>query len=387
MTRKITFTKKKLEGLPLPDGQGRAEYYDDQVHNLMVRVSSSGILTFYVRRKVDGISRRILIGRFPDLSIDQARKKAGDILHAIANKTVDFSSGVKDIEPRVYTVMELFDLYMESYAKDRCTRYNDMRKDFHRYINDWRNRNHASITSIDVQNRLNHVRNKNGPSAANHLLILMRAAMNWNLKNGTITSNPWAGVKQYKVQARERFLRPDEMEAFFVALNKQDESIRDYVLISLYTGARRSNVLSMRWDQVDLDLAVWRIPLTKNKESQFIPLTSSAVELLKRRSDSRKGPWVFPGRSNEAHLVEPKRPWYKLLNDAKIEDLRIHDLRRTLASYMAMDNQSLQIIGKALGHKSVASTQIYSRLMNDPVRKAMESAQEQIRMLGKFETS
>jgi integrase len=69
---------------------------------------------------------------------------------------------------------------------------------------------------------------------------------------------------------------------------------------------------------------------------------------------------------------------------AKIEDLRLHDLRRTLASYMAMDNQSLQIIGKALGHKSVASTQIYSRLMNDPVRKAMESAQEQIKLLGNF---
>jgi len=384
MPKKITFTKKKLESLPLPSGQSREEYYDDQVHNLMVRVSSSGMLTFYVRRKVDGISRRILIGRFPDLSIDQARKKAGDILHAIANKTVDFSSGAPDIEPRVYTVMELFDLYMESYAKDRCTRYNDMRKDFHRYINDWKNRNHTSITSIDVQNRLNHVRDKNGLSAANHLLILMRAAMNWNLKNGTISSNPWAGVKQYKVQARERFLRPDEMIAFFDALKKQDELIRDYVLISLYTGARRSNVLAMRWDQIDLDLAVWRIPLTKNKESQFIPLTSSAVELLRRRHDGKKGPWVFPGRDGEHHLVEPKRPWCKLLEDAKIKDLRIHDLRRTLASYMAMDNQSLQIIGKALGHKSVASTQIYSRLMNDPVRKAMESAQEQIKMLGKF---
>ena len=90
------------------------------------------------------------------------------------------------------------------------------------------------------------------------------------------------------------------------------------------------------------------------------------------------------GRRSSSGRTE-KRPWYKLLKDAKIKDLRLHDLRRTLASYMAMDNQSLQIIGKALGHKSVASTQIYSRLMNDPVRKAMESAQEQIRILGKFE--
>jgi integrase len=75
-----------------------------------------------------------------------------------------------------------------------------------------------------------------------------------------------------------RIVHPDEMEAFFEALKKQDELIRDYVLLSLLKGARRSNVLSMRWDQIDLDLAVWRIPLTKNKESQFVPLTSAAVE-------------------------------------------------------------------------------------------------------------
>lgn len=380
MATRINFTKKKLEELPRPTGSTRDVYYDQHVNNLLVRVSSNGALNFYVRRKIGGVSKRVLLGRYPEISIEQARKKAGDVLHGIANN-IAISPSVRTSKNKELTVFELFDLYMESYAKDRCVRYNDMRKDFDRYIPDWRKKPHSTITRVEVQQRLNKVRQKNGPAAANHLLILMRAAMNWNLKNGTITENPWAGIKQNKVQARERFLRPDEMSRFFQTLQTQEELIRDYVLLSLYTGARRSNVLAMRWDEIDFELALWRIPLTKNKESHFVPLTSSAIELLKRRFAQKTGPWVLPGKGGSHHLVEPKRPWHKLLNEAGIEDLRLHDLRRTLASYMAMDNQSLPIIARALGHKSIASTQIYSRLSNDPVRKAMESAQDEIKRL------
>lgn len=82
----------------------------------------------------------------------------------------------------------------------------------------------------------------------------------------------------------------------------------------------------------------------------------------------------MPGK----HLVEPKRTWDRLLKQTGITNLRLHDLRRTLGSYMAMNNQSLQIIGKALGHKSTQATQIYARLTYDPVKAAMEQAQAQI---------
>lgn len=157
--------------------------------------------------------------------------------------------------------------------------------------------------------------------------------------------------------------------------------MRDYFEISLYTGARKSNVLAMRWEDVDLDLAIWRIPMTKNKESHLVPLTRPAVEILRRRSESGKTGWVFPGRMKDCHLVEPKRVWYKLVKDAGVEDLRVHDLRRTLASYMAITNHSLPIIARALGHKSTQATQIYSRLTQDPVRNAMDLAIAQIHLL------
>ena len=129
--------------------------------------------------------------------------------------------------------------------------------------------------------------------------------------------------------------------------------------------------------KIYFNLRIWRIAPehSKNKESHVVPLTSNALHLLHQRRDKVGGDWVFPGKIKGEHLVEPKKAWYKLLKSAGIEDLRLHDLRRTLASYMAMGNQSLQVIAKALGHKTIPATQIYSRLMSDPVRDAMEKAQ------------
>lgn len=152
---------------------------------------------------------------------------------------------------------------------------------------------------------------------------------------------------------------PNEMNAFFAALKLQEETFQDYVLISLYTGARRTNVLEIRWEDINFQLAVWRIPKTKNKDAHYVPLTSSAMELLRRRSDARARSRVFPGKKPGSHLVEPMKAWRRMLKQAEITNLRLHDLRRTLGSYMAMSNQKIKIISQALGHKSMASTEIY----------------------------
>ena len=255
-----------------------------------------------------------------------------------------------------------------------------MEQDFRRYLHDWKNRKLSSVKRTDVQTRINSIKTEHGPATANHVIILMKAAMNWNIKNGAFKGdNPWSDVKQFKVKSRERFLTPDELKRFFNALQQcEDSRLRDYVLLSLYTGARRMNVLSMRWDQVNLELGLWTIPMTKNGDSQTVPLTQSVIKLLETRRSFVKGEWVLPGKTATNHLVEPKRPWYKLLEAAQIDDFRLHDLRRTLGSYMAMGNHSLQVIGKALGHKSSAATEIYSRLSNQSVRQAMEAAQSDI---------
>jgi integrase len=149
--------------------------------------------------------------------------------------------------------------------------------------------------------------------------------------------------------------------------------MRDFFLMSLMTGARRSNVQEMAWDDVNFERAEWRVKQTKTTP-QTIPLTQDAMRILKTRKPSKPVGFVFPGRGTTGHLVEPKGAWKRILKRAEIADLKIHDLRRTLGSWQAATGANLSVIGKTLHHKSVSTTAIYARLSLDPVRSAMETA-------------
>ena len=144
--------------------------------------------------------------------------------------------------------------------------------------------------------------------------------------------------------------------------------------MSLLTGARRANVLSMSWEDVNLQRGTWTIPRTKNGEAHTVPLVGEAIAILTVRKSSSEGPWVFPGPGATGHLVEPKKAWARILRRAGIENLRIHDLRRSLGSWQAATGANLSIIGKTLAHKNVSTTAIYARLSLDPVRASMEEA-------------
>ena len=157
------------------------------------------------------------------------------------------------------------------------------------------------------------------------------------------------------------------------------EMERDFFLMLLFTGARRANVLGMAWKDVNLDLGLWNIPAeqSKNKTAYTVPIIGHAMEILmRRRGEYPDAPWVFPFASKTGHLQEPKRAWSRVLKAADLDGVRMHDLRRTLASWMAITGASEYIIKGALGHKTTGQsvTGIYARLSVDPIRAAMETA-------------
>jgi integrase len=189
--------------------------------------------------------------------------------------------------------------------------------------------------------------------------------------------NPARGVKAYRETSRDRFLMPDELPRFFQALDSEPNLImQTFFIVALFTGARRGNVCSMRWDQIDLANSQWRIPDTKRGEPQVVPLLPAALDALLAIRNKAVDGWVFPARNRRnhdcPHLTDPMPAWRRLLKRAGLKGLRIHDLRRTAGSYMAITGTSLQIIGRALGHTQVQTTAIYSRLTNQSVRSAME---------------
>lgn len=220
------------------------------------------------------------------------------------------------------------------------------------------------------------------PSASRRAVHQLSAILNWGAKRGYHECpNPCRGVDLAKPVSRDRFLLPGELKRFLTALEQESATYQDFFRLCLFTAARRGNIQSMRWEHLDLDLAVWRIAAAefKNGETQFLALNEDAVSLLRVRLESRAVdcPWVFPGPGKKGHIVDIKRAFKRITKRAGLTDLRPHDLRRTTGSYMAMTGASLPVIGKALGHRDQRSTAVYAKLNLDPVRKALDQVREQ----------
>ena len=271
------------------------------------------------------------------------------------------------------TLDELLQEYIDKHLIPRGRGTRNPESLYRNHFADWGSRKLSQIQATDVQKRHAEIGRKH-PAAANRAVQTLRAMFNrasyWGYFEG---ANPAGRIDRFREHSRKRFLHPDEMARFIDALAGSPPAFQDFLLLCLFTGARRGNIQMMRWRDLELDRGVWQIPHTKNGEPHAVPLVREAVGLLRHRRRSIKGDWVFPSNGRSGHYEEPKRAWNSLLDRAGIEDLHIHDLRRTLGSWQAAEGASLSVIGETLGHKSPHSTAIYARLSLDPVRASLEA--------------
>lgn len=271
------------------------------------------------------------------------------------------------------TFRELFDLYLERHAmvKLKCpqnvTYWTSVHGDY------WLDKQLSAITKDDVQDWVDHL-GTHSQSAATRAATQLAAVFAWGSKRNYCKQNPCTGIEKFKDIKRNRFLLPGELLRLKGALKDSPLIIHDLVWLALLTSARKANLLSMRWDEIDLDLRIWEIPGNKfkNGDSHIVPLEDDAIAILRRRRANSKSPWVFPGRFGQ-HLQDPKRAWVKVKEKAGLKNFWFHDLRRTGGSYMAISGVSLHVIGKALGHKDPRSTEIYARLNLDAIRTAFKT--------------
>jgi len=414
-----------------------------------VWVTSGGAKTFMLYRKVNGRPERMKIGPIADWSIDSARDEAEKLVARI-NEGKNPQAEKRRLRGQP-TLRQLFAKYLEDHAKLHARRWKDLEHDFQRYLATIENRRLIEIEKSDVAHLHAALGRDRGRYAANRAVEILRAVVNWGLKNHIIDSqmlsrgqNPATGIHAFDEIKRDRFVRANELPKFFRALADEPSSdMHDFVMLSLLTGARRSNVLSMRWGDLDPDQAIWRVPDTKNKEPLNLPLMPDAVAILRQRAQSQKDEdghptsnYVFPGPGAKGHMVSPKKGWRRVLDRARLydllelvgqregwdggrieaernearktgrkalaeyvalaqelgidtevvglPDLRLHDLRRTLGSWQAATGASLHIIGKSLGHRDAKSTEIYARLDLDPVRQAMRAATEAMMLAGRL---
>jgi integrase len=375
---RINFTKSTIENLPLP-ASGWRYYYDTKVGGLAVGVGATGVKTYVLYKKINRRPERIKIGRASDLTVDEARRQAEKLNGEVASGTNP--ADAKRASREAMTFGDLFEWYYREHSvPHKKTAHEDQAK-FEKYLStreyglNLAKRRLVEITMGDVRTVFNSI-GKDHPITANRVLALVSSvfgkAIDEELYEGV---NPCSKITRFKENERERFIAPEEFPAFLDALAQcPNENTRDYIWLSLLTGARRGNVLSMKWKDVSLTRREWLIPDTKNGTPHAVQLADAAIELLKRREATKAGEFVFPGDGKTGHLTEPKRTWKTLTDRAGMSDLRLHDLRRTFGAYQAATGANLSVIGHSLNHKSLVTTTRYAKLWKKPVRDAGNTA-------------
>ncbi len=375
---KINFTKPILDSLPLPATGQRTTYHDIKTNGLQLRVTHNGVKTFSLFRRVkNGSPERVTLGRYPDMTPEQAKTEAVR-LNGLLVQGINPNTDARALKTET-TLQELFEEFLKHRRNKRGAFLSEKTKrsysyDFGLYLGKWSKRKLSQFKDTDF-GKLHAEIGKEYPTTANRVIAMASSLFGYAVERKLFKgANPAHGIKKFPETKRDRFLQSDELPAFFKSLAEEpNDTLRDYFLISLLTGARRSNVQEMQWKQIHFDRAEWRIPTTKNGEPQTVTLSAEAVEIIRTRQGC-DSVWVFPGTGATGHLVEPKKAWARVLERAGLTDLRIHDLRRTLGSWQAKTGASLAIVGKSLNHKSPSTTAIYARLDLDPVRESVDRA-------------
>ena len=387
-TEKRKLTKRTIDAVPSPSGDERIVIHDSEVKGFSIRISS-GSRTFYLYRWIGGRPQRIKLGGYPETTPEAARK--------LAEKSNGEVAQGKDLaaERRTRrlpnsndpTLGKLLTHTLEQHWKPNCRTWKEQGRLFEKYTPaNWNSRRLSTISKVDVLERHRAIGKENGCYVANrwrgviHRLFAV-AAEDFDFVGG----NPVRSVKPFTEKERERFVTPEELPRLFDAIDAcEDVRIADFLRIALLTGARKTSILRMKFEDVDLARAVWIIPAndSKNKSPVHVPLVPEAIEVIRARlAAAGDREFVFPGRYGKGPLVEIRKPIVAVFKAAgfKAKDIRLHDLRRTFGSWQAIGGSSELLIGKSLGHRNTRSTAVYARLTLDPVRKSVERATNAMR--------
>jgi integrase len=377
----MKLTKKAIDSLKY-DGDGKSQFikWDDELKGFGLRVFPTGRKSFVLSYRSSGRKHIMTLGQFGVLTLDQGRKLAREKLVSVNQGGDPLTDKKKASQGQ--TVKDLCEAYLERYAKvQKKTWKEDERRIDRHILPAWKSIQVKSIRREDIAK----IHNKLGASApyeANRLLALISKmfslAEEWGfLPEGT--PNQASKINKFKEKQRDRWITSTELPKLTKAIDTEPNLyIRSVFWLYLLSGARRSELLKAKWSDVDFDRQELKIAESKAGRVHYYPLTPEAVKLLETIPKLEGNEHIFPGARKGKPLVNISKAWKRIKENAKISDIRIHDLRRTVGSWLATSGNSLVMIGKILGHSNASTTQIYARLGEEGSRKALESHSKQI---------
>lgn len=372
---KAKITKRSVDALKPGE-----TVFDTELRGFMVRKQAKAIV-FAVKYSVGGRQRIFTLGRYGDLTPDQARTDAQDALNrankARNDKRVPDPQAERDAQRMRgrKTFADLAELYLEEHArptnKPRSVAEDERLLRLHLL---------PALGKLDIEAVTKRdlfalrSRMKTRKVAFNRARTLASAIFNFAIERELRTAaSPAAFVSEYPEKPRERILSAAEYGRLFDELNASEASEHPSVIACVrllaLTGARLSEILTLKWDWVDFDHAALRLPDSKTG-AKTISLAPAAVEVLVRLP--RLSPYVLPGAGLQKPFIGIQRPWRRIRSRASLPALRLHDLRHGFASLAVASGESMKLIGAALGHRQSSTTDRYAHLSTDPVRAMVD---------------
>jgi len=366
----LNLNKRNIDSLVTPN-KSQETYRDPKDTGFCLRVFKSSRKVFMLDYRMPNGSRRMLkLGDYGTLAPDKARKLARD-------KKADILKGEDPKEERDRSAATpTFARWVDVHLQD--VRLRKKRPDADEYylgmaVKKYGRKKLDEVTRADIQNHMKLLSKVGKTSVtANRYHASIRSCLQSAVDTGILQFNLAANIKHYPEPIpRARVLTNDEMAKVLEAIASLDDI---FVKTSLYmlieTGARKTEVLSARWDDIQFDDGLWRLPDTKSGRPQIIPLSSTIIARL--RLLPQLGTWVFPSPKGEGHRQDIKRAWVQVKEAAEIPDVKLHDLRRTFGLHIAR-SAGLHVASKLLRHSSIKVTEShYAPLGVDDLRSALE---------------
>jgi integrase len=398
------FTRTSLARVQGPDPDpdtgkvsNQVFYWDSQVKGFGLRVTTSGTMSFVLDTRINGKKRRITIGKYTSdgaLTPEKARAQAGKLRYDILTGK-DPVAEKKKRNFEAITLSEALAEFLDCRKNLKPNTVSDMHKTLKQVMPDWFSLPLTSISPEMVVKRHAKHGKERSPAKANLAMRYLRSIFNYTMEaytdpdgqpllrvnpvNRLQTTRAWFDVKR-----RTRVIEKEQMKTWLeTVINHPVDTPRDYFLLVLFTGLRKTEALTLKWEDVNLNDRFFRVRDTKNGSDHVLPLSEFAYDLLKRRFD-RKGEddqYVFPGKGGEGHYKGPDSA-IRTISKAAGFHVSLHDLRRTFATIA----ESLDIPAyalKALLNHSTASdvTAGYINIDEHRLAEPMEKISQHILLL------
>ena len=404
-SRKARISKRTVDAIPVPPEGEEARLWDTDIKGFFLRVYSTGRRVYALKYRLGPLQRIYTIGvHGSPYTPETARDAAEKALRRVADG--EDPATEKKSAREALTVSALIDRYLadgpatkpakraSTWANDSSNLNRHVRPLLGRKVANGVSKGDAARAIHDItegktakdeksEKKRGRITVRGGEGVARRTLITTAAMFAWGIEHGLVASNPFSAVRLTAAPVRERFLSREEAGRLLDALGEAspggrgNPAVADVIRLLLLTGARKTEVLGLRWSEVEFARKVLLLPPVRTKAGgktgeRRITLSPPALEILSKRmpDDAEPADFVFPAMRGEGHLVALRRPFLKACAKAKLTGVRIHDLRHSFASFAVADGASLFLVGKLLGHASSRTTERYAHLSGDPLQDA-----------------